>query len=184
MPWMRCDVMVKGWLTTTMDKDIRASVKYANTTTEIWNDLNERFGKESAPRAYELKQSLNVTRQDGASVSAYYMKLKKIWDKINVVLPTPRCSGNGCKCEVGKRLVELKEKERLYESLLGLDNEFAVIRTQILAMKPTPTLNNAYHMVEEDEQKRSVDMGRKMTTEVVAFQVSQPNQKDNQSQKK
>lgn len=181
---MRCDAMVKGWLTTAMEKDIRASVKYANTAAEIWKDLNERFGKESAPRAYELKQTLNTTRQDGASVSAYYTKLKRIWDEINIVLQTPRCSCDGCKCEVGKRLVELKEKEHLYEFLLGLDNEFAVIRTQILAMKPTPTLSNAYHMVAEDEQQRSVTMGRKTTTEAAAFQVSQPNQMGNQSQKK
>lgn len=39
MPWMRCDAMVKGWLTTTMEKDIRSSVKYANTAAEIWAGL-------------------------------------------------------------------------------------------------------------------------------------------------
>ncbi|GJY33992.1 hypothetical protein Tco_0418461 [Tanacetum coccineum] len=63
MFWMRCDTMVKGWLTTAMKKDIRISVKYASTATEIWNDLQERFGKESAPKAYELKQILTGTQQ-------------------------------------------------------------------------------------------------------------------------
>lgn len=58
---MRCDAMIKGWLTTAMEKEIRNSVKYAKTATEIWKDLKERFGKESAPKAYELKQSLNTT---------------------------------------------------------------------------------------------------------------------------
>ncbi|KAK1414483.1 hypothetical protein QVD17_30228 [Tagetes erecta] len=51
MQWMRCDAMIIGWLTTAMDKDIRGSVKYANASSEIWKDLKERFGKESAPRA-------------------------------------------------------------------------------------------------------------------------------------
>ncbi|XP_076942693.1 uncharacterized protein LOC143612643 [Bidens hawaiensis] len=55
MPWMRCGAMVKGWLTTAMEKDIRNSVKYAKTVAEIRNDLLERFGKETAPKAYELK---------------------------------------------------------------------------------------------------------------------------------
>ncbi|XP_021995792.1 uncharacterized protein LOC110892971 [Helianthus annuus] len=127
MAWMRCDAMVKGWLTTAMDKDIRASVKYANTAAEIWIDVNERFGKESAPRAYELKQMINVTKQDGATVSAYYTKLRRIWDEITTILATPYCTFNGCKCEVGKKLIKLKEKEQLYEFLLGLDDEFAVI---------------------------------------------------------
>uniref|UniRef100_A0A251SY86 Putative gag-polypeptide of LTR copia-type n=1 Tax=Helianthus annuus TaxID=4232 RepID=A0A251SY86_HELAN len=127
MPWMRCDAMVKGWLTTAMDKEIRGSVKYANTASEIWADLKERFGKESAPRAYELKQSLHVTRHEGTTVSAYFTRLIKIWDEINMVLPAPRCTCSGCKCEVGKKITELKEKERLYEFLMGLDDEFSVV---------------------------------------------------------
>nr|GEV27846.1 hypothetical protein [Tanacetum cinerariifolium] len=45
--WMRCDAMIKGWLTTAMEKGIRDSVKYANTSSEIWSDLKERFGKEN-----------------------------------------------------------------------------------------------------------------------------------------
>lgn len=49
MPWMRCDAMIKGWLTTAMEKNIRNSVKYASTASEIWSDLLERFSKESAP---------------------------------------------------------------------------------------------------------------------------------------
>ena len=61
LPWMRCDAMIKGWLTTAMEKEIRNSVKYAKTATEIWQDLKERFGKESAPKAYELKQAMNNT---------------------------------------------------------------------------------------------------------------------------
>lgn len=55
MEWMRCDAMVKGWLTTTTEKNIRNSAKYASTANEIWNDLLDCFGKESDPRAYELK---------------------------------------------------------------------------------------------------------------------------------
>nr|GEU89861.1 putative Gag-polypeptide of LTR copia-type [Tanacetum cinerariifolium] len=46
--WMRCDAMIKGWLNTAMEKGIRDSVKYANTSSEIWSDLKERFGKERA----------------------------------------------------------------------------------------------------------------------------------------
>ncbi|GJR46947.1 uncharacterized mitochondrial protein-like protein [Tanacetum coccineum] len=57
MAWMRCDAMIKGWLTTAMEKEIRGSVKYATSASEIWKDLQEWFRKESASRAYELKQA-------------------------------------------------------------------------------------------------------------------------------
>ena len=49
MSWMWCDAMVKGWITKTMEKEIRYSVKYANITSELCYDLLERFGKETTP---------------------------------------------------------------------------------------------------------------------------------------
>lgn len=53
--WKRCNAMVRGWLTSAMSKEIRSSVKHVKTMREIWE---ERFGKESAPKAYELRRSL------------------------------------------------------------------------------------------------------------------------------
>ncbi|XP_076941272.1 uncharacterized protein LOC143610768 [Bidens hawaiensis] len=170
--WLRCDAMIKGWLTTAMEKEIRTSAKYAGTSEEIWNDLRERFGKESAPRAYELKQLLSQTKQDGTSVSAYYTWLRAIWDEIRSVFPAPRCSCGGCKCGVSKTVCDLRDKERLYEFLLGLDSDYSTIRTQLLAMKPTPTLHEAYRLVSEDEQQKAVTGGRKISPDnTVAFQT-------------
>jgi len=172
MAWMRCDAMIKGWLTTAMEKEIRGSVKYANSASEIWKDLKERFGKESAPRAYELKQAISNTRQEGMTVSAYYTKLRGLWDEMQSFFPAPVCKCNGCTCGIGKSLRELKEKEQLYEFLMGLDGEFSIIRTQILATKPIPSLGNAYHLVAEDEQQRSIAGGKKPVSETMAFQAS------------
>ncbi|XP_076896895.1 uncharacterized protein LOC143550039 [Bidens hawaiensis] len=170
--WLRCDAMIKGWLTTAMEKEIQTSVKYETTSEEMWNDLRERFGKVSAPRAYELKQLLSLTKQDGTSVSAYYTLLKAIWDEIRSVFPAPRCSCGECKCDVSKTVCDLRDKERLYEFLLGLDSDYSTIRTQLLAMKPTPTLGEAYRLVSEDEQQKAVTGGRKISPDnTVAFQT-------------
>ncbi|KAL7594123.1 hypothetical protein Lser_V15G35016 [Lactuca serriola] len=137
MPWIRCDAMVKGMV------DYRNGEGHqinANTAAEIWVDLEAQFGKESTPRAYKLKQTLNNTSQDGASVSAYYTRMRSLWDKIQTISPIPRCTCGKCTCDLGKRLSESKEKERIYDLLMGLDNVFSTIKTQILASKPTPTL--------------------------------------------
>ncbi|XP_024969266.1 uncharacterized protein LOC112508757 [Cynara cardunculus var. scolymus] len=178
MLWMRCDAMIKGWLTTAMEKDIRSSIKHANTAAEIWADLEERFGKESAPRAYELKQTLTTTALNGASVSVYYTKMRGLWDAIQTVSPTPYCTCGRCTCDAGKRLNEAKEKERLYELLMGLDNEFATIKTQILASKPTPTLGTAYHLVAKDEQQRAIAATRRPIHEAAAFQSFDQNRRE------
>ncbi|KAI3781943.1 hypothetical protein L2E82_11971 [Cichorium intybus] len=179
MAWMRCDAMVKGWLTTAMEKDIRSSVKYANTASEIWSDLRERFGKESAPRAYELKQTLSNTHQSGVSVSAYYTKLRGLWDEIESILPVPRCTCDKCSCGVGKKMNELREKEKLYEFLMGLDADFAVIKTQILAMNPIPTLGISYHLVAEDERQKMISGEKKTPSEGAAFKTFKPVRREN-----
>ncbi|XP_022000339.1 uncharacterized protein LOC110897886 [Helianthus annuus] len=180
MPWMRCDAMIKGWLTTAMEKEIRASVKYASTTIEIWKDLQERFGKESTPRTYELKQSISATRQEGASVSSYYTKLRGSWDGIDSVLPSPRCDCGNCTCGIGKKITELKEKEKMYEFLMGLNADFLVMRTQILATKPLLGLGETYHLVAEDEQQRIIAVGNKPlpVPDAAAFGASQTGNQD------
>ncbi|XP_024990710.1 uncharacterized protein LOC112524996 [Cynara cardunculus var. scolymus] len=135
------------------------------------SNLHERFGKESAPRAYELKQTISNTRQDGMTVSAYYTELRGLWDEIQFVLPTLQCSCNGCACGLIKSLDDLREKEKLYEFLMGLDSEFSIVRTQILALKPTPSLGSTYHLVAEDEQQISITNAKRPTTEATTFQA-------------
>lgn len=67
-----------------MENDICNRVKYDVTAKEIWDDLEERFRKESVPRAYELKRALTTLRQDNASVSTYFTKMRVIWDEISI----------------------------------------------------------------------------------------------------
>nr|GEY95575.1 reverse transcriptase, RNA-dependent DNA polymerase, Gag-polypeptide of LTR copia-type [Tanacetum cinerariifolium] len=155
---------------------IDGSIKKPETKSENTyfgcNHLKERFGKESAPKAYELKQSLAITRQDGMTISAYYTRLHILWDEMESILPTPLYTCDGCECGLGKKLTELKGKERTYEFLMGLDDQFSVIKTQILAMKPTPDLSAAYHLVAKDEQQRTIASSKGPVREAAAFYTS------------
>ncbi|XP_076921790.1 uncharacterized protein LOC143583356 [Bidens hawaiensis] len=173
--------MPKGWLNKTVEKEIRTSVKCASTAQEIWADLKERFGKDNARRAYELKQALTTIKQEGTFVFAYFTKLCSIWDETQFVLLIPVCNCNCCKCGIEKKLGELKDKERLYEFLLGSDNEFGTIRTQILAMQPIPPLNTAYLLVFEDKQLRVISSQRRPAIDSTAFQAFVPKKKDQSS---
>nr|KAJ0191665.1 hypothetical protein LSAT_V11C800396200 [Lactuca sativa] len=149
--------MIKGHLTTTMEKETNARVKYANIAQEIWEDLREKL--------------LSTTRQDGVSISAYYTKLWGIGNEISSLFSMPRCYCAGCRCGISKKLGELKDKERLYEFFIGFGSDFSTIITQILVMKLIPTFGEAYHLVVEDEQQRVVSTRKKLNTETVAFQA-------------
>nr|KAJ0209340.1 hypothetical protein LSAT_V11C400204230 [Lactuca sativa] len=67
-----------------------------------WMRADAMIRERGAPRAYELKQSLNATRQDGTSISSYYMKLKGVWDGLQLVLHMPCFTCSGCSCALGK----------------------------------------------------------------------------------
>ncbi|CAA0836121.1 Unknown protein, partial [Striga hermonthica] len=187
LTWKRCNAMVKGWLVVAMDKEIRNSVKHTKTAHEIWKDLEERFGKESAPKAYELKRNLTLTRQEKMSVSAYYTKMKGLWDEIDAVFSAPRCSCGKCTCGMPKLFAEKVERERVYEFLMGLDDTFNTIRSQVLSTTPLPSLGVAYHLVAEDERQRLIVNSRNPTIDGAAFQVqrqgSKPARRDDSKEK-
>lgn len=54
---------------------------------------------------------------------------------------------------------------------MGLDTEFSVIKTQILATKPTPSLGMVCHVVAEDERQRSISNENINLHEFAAFKA-------------
>lgn len=38
MNWKRCNVMVRGWLVSSTEKDIKSSVKHVVIAHDIWHD--------------------------------------------------------------------------------------------------------------------------------------------------
>ncbi|CAL1357037.1 unnamed protein product [Linum trigynum] len=175
--WDRCDAMVKGWLKTAMSKEVRNSVRGVRTAREIWSDLQQHFGTGSATRAYELRLLIGSLRQEKLSVSAFYTKLRTYWDELQTISINPKCSCGGCTCDVAKQTREKLETERLFDFLLGLDDVFAVVRSQILRMKPVPSLAEAYQLVAGEEQQKQLTAGRRPSVESAAFQVREEQSK-------
>lgn len=70
---------------------------------------------------------------------------------------------------------------------MGLDSEFSIVRTQILVLKPTPSLGFPYHLVADDEQQMSITNTKRPTVKAAAFQAytkTNTNQHGNKAVKK
>ena len=67
-----------SWLLNSISKEIVASVIFANSTAEIWQDLQVRFRQQNGPRLYQLKKDLMNLSQGTMSVTTYFTKLKSI----------------------------------------------------------------------------------------------------------
>ncbi|CAH9103169.1 unnamed protein product [Cuscuta europaea] len=166
--WQRANAMVKAWLNSSMDVELRQSVKF-KTAREICVDLKERYEKESAPRAYELRCILGSIRQEDQSISAYFSRLRSVWDEMVSINSQPKCSCEGCTCNISKQMTDSRDRDRLYDFLMRLDDAYGQLKSQILATRPVPTLTTAYHLFSENEHHRSIASSRKPGTDGVAF---------------
>ncbi|KAH7857695.1 hypothetical protein Vadar_015479 [Vaccinium darrowii] len=110
--WERCNDLVASWILNSVSDDIRSSILYAHTARAIWIDLSERFLQSNAPQIYQLKQSISALKQEDLSVSAYFTKLKSLWDELNSLQTFPPCT-----CGSGKLFSERLQQDRAMEFL-------------------------------------------------------------------
>ncbi|XP_019092140.1 PREDICTED: uncharacterized protein LOC109129045 [Camelina sativa] len=167
--WSRCNNMVKAWILNVVNQEIYDSILYYDDAAEMWNDLFLRFRVSNLPRKYQLEQAISTLKQGNLDLSAYYTKKKTLWEQLaNTKLTTVK----RCNCDHVKELMEEAETSKIIQFLMGLNDNFANIRGQILNMKPRPSLTEIYNMLDQDESQRIVG-GSTMSNlpNPVAFQV-------------
>lgn len=124
---------------------------YASSAKVVWDDLFERFNKVDGSRTFNLHKEIATLSQGTSSVSVYYSKLKGLWEEFEALVPIPRCSYEGSK-EYSVHHQNLK----LFQFLMGLNDSYLQARSQILMLKPVPSVNQAYSMILSDESQMSV----------------------------
>ncbi|XP_024013753.1 uncharacterized protein LOC112087872 [Eutrema salsugineum] len=150
--WTRCNSMVKAWILNAVSKQISASILYFDDASDMWIDLHNRFHKSNLPLIYNLDNEIYSLRQGDMDLSEYYTKMVTIWERL-------ACTKNliekgGCRCSQVQKLLADHETTRIVQFLMGLNDEFAATRTQILNTKPRPSLSDMYNMLDQDEGQR------------------------------
>ncbi|CAH9147460.1 unnamed protein product [Cuscuta epithymum] len=137
---------------------------------DLWDDLKARFAVGDSMRIYELKDMIRGCRQNGDSISAYYGRLKTLWDEYDEYRVAPKCACSRCTCDLAKQFAKQIENEKGHDFLLGLDTEiFGTLRSNILSQEDLPTLTRLYNMFTQEERHRNMMRGREERTDVVAF---------------
>ena len=93
--WDKCNNMVIGWLVASLDRVVAKSVMYNKYASEIWTDLEERFGISTSAQIYYLHEELsNISSEENKSITEYFTKVKLVWDEIENLNPLPTCICN------------------------------------------------------------------------------------------
>ena len=111
--WTRNNSIVISWILNSVSKEIAASILFSDTALEIWNDLQDRFKQSNGPRIFEIRQNLLTLVQNHQSISAYFTKLKILWEELSSFRPV--CSCGKCTCG-GVELANCRRCERRHLS--------------------------------------------------------------------
>nr|KYP56665.1 hypothetical protein KK1_002909 [Cajanus cajan] len=75
--WKKCNDMVFSWIFNSLTPNIADNIIFYDTAHEVWEDLQNFFFKNNAPRIFQLEKEIACLTQDQLTVTAYYTKLKK-----------------------------------------------------------------------------------------------------------
>ncbi|KAK2999228.1 hypothetical protein RJ639_023969 [Escallonia herrerae] len=163
LAWDIVNSTLCSWICNSLDPLIRATVSRLNEAKLIWDSLKIRYSIPNRPRIYKLWSDASMTTQGGASVITYYTKLLGMWDELLTLSPLESCG-----CPKGTEKMNWYQDLQTYQFLMGLDDKYATLRTQIINMDPFPNIDIVYAMVMQEESHRGIT-GSRETTSAVGF---------------
>ncbi|KAH0732493.1 hypothetical protein KY285_003442 [Solanum tuberosum] len=147
--WERCNAFVLSWITNSVSKELANGLMFSSNAHSVWKDLKERFDKRNLTRIYQLHRVISTMSQGTLTVSEYYSRLRNLWDEYVSLVPLP-----ACECDKYRVYAEHMERQKLMQFLMGLSYSFAQSRSQILMTIPSPSLNQVYNMIMQDESQK------------------------------
>ena len=172
--WIRNNKVVISWILNSGSKEISASIIFSESAVEIWEDSKDRFQQSNGPRIFELRRALINLNQEQNSVRNYFTKLKTIWEELTNYRPV--CTCGKCSCGGVKELNLHYQMEYAMSFLMGLNENFAQVRGQLLLMDPLPPINKVFSLISQEEKQRKVGSQSTPTTEM-AFAMKSENSK-------
>ncbi|KZV48553.1 hypothetical protein F511_35340 [Dorcoceras hygrometricum] len=149
--WERCNAIVLSWIMSSVSKEIFAGIVYCTDASKVWADLKERFNKVSRSRIYSIQREIVCLKQGTSPVSVYFSKLKQLWDEYASLVTLPLCA---CACATARAYVTHEKTQCLIQFLMGLNDSYGSIRSQILMMSTLPSVSQAFAIVSQEESHR------------------------------
>ncbi|WVZ26235.1 hypothetical protein V8G54_004779 [Vigna mungo] len=158
IPWERCNTLIMSWLLNSLSPSIAQSFIYFESVVAIWDDLRDRFYQSDLLRIAELQEEIYGIKQGSRSVSEYYTSLKTLWEELDNYRPFPECQ---CYAKT------YHQQDFIIRFLKGLEDQFSVVRSQILLMDPLPPISHVFSMVVQQERQHLLSHGEEEPNAVI-----------------
>lgn len=121
--WNRCNDIVISWILNTVSDDIRQSIMYMDSATDMWKDLATRFSHTNVPKLFNLRKEISHLTQGSLSISAYFTKFRSLNDELEAISEMPKCTCAKCTCDINGKLMAFVKTVMLSQFLMGLNEQ-------------------------------------------------------------
>ncbi|GAU20316.1 hypothetical protein TSUD_337970 [Trifolium subterraneum] len=175
LAWDRCNTMLMSWLINSVEPEIARSVLWMDNASEIWKELRDRFYQGDVFRISDIQEEICTLKQGDLSVSAYYTKLKMLWQELENFRPIPQCD---ClvTCKAIDTIRKYNDGDQVIRFLKGLNDQYYAVRSQIMLMDPLPDICKVYSLLVQQERQNVIPID-----ESKLFAVSNPQYQHNNS---
>ncbi|GJZ89637.1 ribonuclease H-like domain-containing protein, partial [Tanacetum coccineum] len=144
--------------------DLYAGAIYAKTASELWNDLKDTYDKVDGSAVFNLHKSINSLSQSGAYLADYYNNLNSLWKQFDAMISLLACT-----CNATKHFEKHNQLIKLMQFLMGLDDSYLAIRSNILTREPLPLVKAAFAIVSGEESHRNITSNSATKPTATAF---------------
>lgn len=162
----RCNNLVISWIISTLDKPIADSVMFIPMAALIWKQLQSRFGKGTGSQKFSIQKEIASISQGTDDISTYFTRLSRLWDELDSIRIIPPCTYAAVTA-----IRAFEEEQRLYQFLMGLQENYSLIRGHILMTTPLLDVDNAYSTLIEEEHQRQIKPNSIVPQDSVSFQA-------------
>ncbi|GJT77615.1 putative transcription factor interactor and regulator CCHC(Zn) family protein [Tanacetum coccineum] len=149
--WDLCNSVVITWILNSVSAELYASQIYSKTAFDMWTNLKDTYRKVDGYVIFNLYKSINPLNQNGSSLSEYYHNLNTLWKQFDAMISLPTCT-----CEAAEHYENHANQIKLMHFLMGLDDVYQPIRSNILTREPLPLVKTAFVVASGEESYRNV----------------------------
>ena len=152
--WDRVNAIVLGWILNSISEELFLGQFFSKKASDVWTELKETFDRVDGSVTFNLHHKINSLSQNGTSIAEYFNKLSTLWKQFDALIKLPRCT-----CHAADDFKKHNQLMKLMQFLMGLDDSYMQIRSNILSRDPLPDVKGAFAIISSEESHRAVVSG-------------------------
>ncbi|GJW23743.1 ribonuclease H-like domain-containing protein [Tanacetum coccineum] len=149
--WDRVNAIVLGWILNSISEELFLGQIFSKRAKHVWDELKETYDKVDGSVTFNLHHKINSLSQNGSSIADYYHKLNALWKQFDALVQLPRCT-----CHAAEDFKKHNSLMKLMQFLMGLDDSYMAIRSNIMSRDPLPDVRGTYAIISSEESHRVV----------------------------